>query len=89
MGISNSSIGSENVKLFSSISDATRWKFYITCDGQLFIESKNAVGKSIYSPNSTSGTKLQLEFISSPVTDRTKWIFGIYDRGTKEKIIFL
>lgn len=77
IGVSSTSIGSDNIKLYTSISDSTRWKIYITYDGNLFLEPKNGKGKTIYAPNTTLGTELQLEYISSSVSNRNKWIFEV------------
>lgn len=77
IGISSTSTGSNNIKLYTSVSDNTRWKIYITCDGKLFFEPKNGIGKSLYAPDSVSGTELQLGYLSSSVSNRNKWIFEV------------
>ena len=60
IGISSSATGTNNVKLFSSVSDVSRWKIYRNSNGQILFEPKAAPGKTLYSPDSNSGTLLQL-----------------------------
>jgi hypothetical protein len=76
IGISTYSIGTDNVKLYSTISDDTKWKIY-TINGKLFFEPKNGVGKVLYAPDSISGTELQLEYMSYTISSRNKWIFEV------------
>ncbi len=77
IGISTYSIGTDNVKLYSTISDNTKWKIYTTYNGKLFFEPKNGAGMVLYAPDSVSGTELQLEDMSYTLSDRNKWIFEV------------
>lgn len=77
IGVSNYLVGMDNVKLYSSISDDTKWKIFTTFDGNLFFEPKNGEGMVLYAPDSILGTELQLEYMSYTASNRNKWIFEV------------
>lgn len=74
IGISNTNIETNNIKLYSSVSDAARWKIFSTYDGKLIIEPKTAPGKIMCSPNSTAGQELQLSYLyTNDTSHMNKW----------------
>lgn len=73
MGVENSNIGEDNVKLYSSIGDNTKWKIFVHPDGDLIIEPKNYNGKVLYVPSNSISANLQLEWMSAVVSSRNKW----------------
>ncbi len=73
VGISSTSTGENNIKLYSSVTDSTRWKIYEDSSGEFVLEPKTATGKVLYVPNSSTGTKLQLSNLSASVSGRNKW----------------
>ena len=92
VGISTQSTGEDNIKLYTSISNQTRWKIFADKNGQLIIEPYNAAGKVLYARNSSSGTELRLNLISS-LNSYCRWeeyeykyrytITNYYDQGYK------
>ena len=77
IGISSTLLDEDNIKLYNSITDDTKWKIYTTANGKLFFTPKNANGKVMYAPNNSIGTELQLSWISSSVDKRNEWIFEV------------
>lgn len=73
VGVSETTTGTNNIKLYASISDNTRWKIYAKSSGELFIEPKTAPGKVLYSPNNTEGTELRLAWMGANVSNRNIW----------------
>lgn len=73
LGIADTNIGTDNIHLYPTISDNTRWKIYSKSTGELFLEPKTASGKVLYAPNNTAGYELQLTYISASVSSRNKW----------------
>jgi len=73
VGISTTSTGVDNIKLYSSISDETKWKIYELSSNHVVLEPKKAVGKTLYVPNASTGTELQLSLMSSVVGNRNQW----------------
>lgn len=90
IGISNTSVGSNNIKLYSNISDSTRWKIYQNSAGELLFEPKNAPGRILNAPNNNTAAKLQLAWAVS-IQKNSKWknfehkynytIKNYYDQG--------
>ena len=60
VGVSSSSVGVDNIKLFTSISDSTKWKIYASRSGNILFEPKSASGKVLSSVGLNNGVKLQL-----------------------------
>lgn len=81
VGISNGSTGVDNIKLFSGISDDTKWKIYINTDKEYLIEPKNATGRVVLSPNNNVGTELRLCYLNE-ANSSSKWRFLQRDRNT-------
>lgn len=73
IGISSTATGENNIKLYSGISDNTKWKIFELSSGQLILEPKTAVGKLLYAPNSNTGTVLQLSAMGLTTAIRNKW----------------
>lgn len=78
IGITSTSTNSNNIGLFSTVTDATRWKVYETADGNLLFEPKNAPGKLLYARNNTDGTELQLCWVSQ-TSDKCVWDIAYSD----------
>lgn len=76
VGVSSTSVNTDNVKLYSSISDKTKWKIYAYSTGELLLEPQYAKGTLLYVPNSTEGTELQLAYMSTN-DDKAEWKFEI------------
>lgn len=72
IGISNSSVNENNIKLYKTISDSTLWKIYENYAGEMIFEPKNAVGKILFAPNDNNGTRLQLTWAGS-TNENEKW----------------
>jgi hypothetical protein len=62
VGVSDINIGVDNIKLYASISDATRWSVYQNAAGELVFDPKIAPGRLLYAPNASTGTQLRLAF---------------------------
>lgn len=73
VGVSTVDTNVDNIKLYSAVSDATKWRIYKLSSGQLIIVPKLAVAKVLYSPGWYAGTELQLAAMSSAVSSRTRW----------------
>ncbi len=73
IGVSNAASDVNNIKLYSGISDKTKWKLYRNNAGSLIIEPKTASGNVLYAPDSLSGTRLQLSTLSASVSNRSLW----------------
>lgn len=63
VGITSVSIGTDNIRLFSSIQDSTKWKVYLTALDEFVIEPKNAPGKLLSAVSNEVEDKLQLQFM--------------------------
>lgn len=63
IGISSVSIGSDNIKLYTSIQDSTKWKVYRTALDEIVIEPKNAPGKLLSAVSDEVEDRLQLRFM--------------------------
>lgn len=72
VGAENASIGVDNINLYSSISDKTRWKIYTNYSGELFLIPKSATRLVVYAPNNNNNTELQLDYLGNNNT-RSKW----------------
>lgn len=73
VGISEVSVNVNNIKLYSGISDSTKWKLYQNNAGSMVVEPKNATGKVLYIPNLLNGTQLQLSALGASVSNRNLW----------------
>ncbi|WP_303804440.1 DNRLRE domain-containing protein [Ruminococcus flavefaciens] len=73
VGISTTATGIDNIKLYSSVSDNTKWKIFELSDKHVILEPKTAVGKILYVPNSTIGTELQLSLMGADLSNRNQW----------------
>jgi len=73
VGISSSTTWVDNVKLYASISDSTKWKIYEDSSGYAILEPKTAPGKILYAPSTGVGVELQLTLMSAPVSNRNQW----------------
>ena len=73
MAISSTSVGIDNIVLISNITDYARWKVYKDADNRLYLEPKSCVGKTLYVPNDSMGTELQLVLTSTNKNDRNLW----------------
>lgn len=90
VGIATQFTGENNIKLYTSITNRTRWKIYADKKGQLAFEPYNAEGKVLYARNNSSGTDLRLSLMSS-LNSYCKWddyeykyrysISNYYDQG--------
>jgi len=76
VGISGTNTNVDNIKLFSSISNYTKWKFYKDSSGAVFIEPKSILGRVLYAPNFNNETQLQLSLLSTDVSNRNNWDVG-------------
>ena len=63
LGVTSAAIGTNNIKLFSSISESTKWSIYELQEDILIFEPKTAIGKILIVPNSSTGTKMQLQYL--------------------------
>lgn len=73
VGISTVDTNVDSIKLFSAVSDATKWRIYKQSSGQLIFVPKLAVAKMLYSSGWSAGTELQLAAMSSATSSRTRW----------------
>ena len=60
VGISNANTGVNNIVLLDEISDYSRWNVYVTHANKYIFEPKMALGNSLYAPNNSTGTEMQL-----------------------------
>jgi hypothetical protein len=72
VGVSDINIGVDNIKLYASISDATRWSVYQNAAGELVFDPKIAPGRLLYAPNASTGTQLRLAF-GNVIGSYSKW----------------
>lgn len=72
VGIDSIAIGA-NIKLYSSISDRTRWKLYVKSSGEIFFEPKTAPGRSLSAINSTIGSNLTLKWMTDSLNGLNIW----------------
>lgn len=73
VGISSTSTEENNIKLYSGVTDSTKWAIYAISSGGYILEPKTALGKALYVPNSLTDTELQLSNLSASVSERNKW----------------
>ena len=73
VGISSSTTWVDNVKLYASISDSTKWKIYEDSWGCAILEPKTAPGRILYVPSAGIGVELQLSFMGMSVSNRNQW----------------
>lgn len=78
VGIENTSTGVDNIKLYDTISDATKWTVYITASNNYIFEPKTAKCKALYSRDSSVGVEMRLEWIGSS-GNKAKWNINSYD----------
>ena len=79
VGISSTSTAEDNIKLYSSISDSTRWKIYKNASNALIVIPKSATGKVLCAPDDAVGTKLRLGAIHDLSTpNRSNWMLNKY-----------
>ena len=72
IGISSIAIGS-GIRLYSSISDNTRWKIYVNSNGELFFEPKNAPGRVLSASNNSNNSELVLKWMNDSLDKRNIW----------------
>ncbi len=60
MGIASTTTGVDNIKLYETVSDNTRWKIYTNKAGEFVFVPKTATNKALCAYDSTSGNKLRL-----------------------------
>ncbi|HCG34756.1 MAG TPA: hypothetical protein DER23_00280, partial [Clostridiales bacterium] len=72
VGISNTSLGVDNIKLYASISDSTRWIAYYNSVGEVIFEPKLAPGKILHAPSNSTGVELQLAW-AGWIDNNSKW----------------
>ena len=72
LGISSTSTGTDNIKLYSNTSDNTSWRLFKNAFGELVFEPKTATGKVLFAPGDTNGTKLRLENLGY-INDNCRW----------------
>lgn len=77
VGIYTMNTGEDNIRLFPSISDVTRWNIYITAAGEYIFEPKLALGKSLYAPDDSSGTEMRLAWMGTG-ENNDKWLVYPY-----------
>ncbi len=76
VGISNSNIGEDNIKLFDTISSSTQWNVYVL-SGRYIFEPVLAKGKALYAPDTGTGTEMQLAWIAQMDT-KCRWYLNGY-----------
>ena len=72
VGVSSSIVNTNNIKLYSSVSNSTKWKIYLTHDNELLLEPMSAKGRVLYAPNNDRGADLQLAYLSS-LSAKSSW----------------
>ena len=78
IGITNTNIGENNIQLFDTISDYTKWTIYVTSAGTYILEPKMGKCKALYSPSSSTGIEMQLAWIGLN-GNADKWFIPSYD----------
>lgn len=73
LGISNTAVNQDNVRLYATNSDNTKWKIYASSSGTIMLQPKSAAGKVLFVPDSSTGTELQLTWMSSSVGGNQWW----------------
>ena len=73
IGVESTTTTTDNIKLYSTISDNTKWKIYKSKSEEMVLEPKTAAGKILYAPNNTTGAQLQLINYSYKSSDKDKW----------------
>ena len=64
IGVTGNASGTDNVQLFSTVSDSTRWKVFTKSGGDVLLEPKTAAGMIVWAPNGIADTELQLVRLS-------------------------
>lgn len=74
VGISSTSTVEDNIKLYTSVSDNTRWKIYTNASNALLLVPKTASGRVLCAQNDTVGSNLRLKAIYDVATpNRSLW----------------
>jgi len=73
LGVSTRDVGTNNVELFASVSDKTKWRIYAKSNGELFVESVYSPGCVLSVANTLIGSELQLNYISASASNANKW----------------
>ena len=77
VGVENTNTGENNVRLYNTIDDRTRWNLYVTSDGKFILEPKNALGKALYAPDNFDGTEMRLVWMGAG-GNYEKWQLNAY-----------
>lgn len=78
VGISNTNTGESNIVLSDEITDYTRWNIYVTYNNKYIFEPKMAAEKSLYAPNTSTGSEMQL-IQTSKGGNKEQWALIDYD----------
>lgn len=78
VGISSTNTGVNNIVLSDEITDNTKWKIYVTHNNKYIFEPKTASEGSLYAPNGSTGTEMQL-IQTSKGGNKELWNLIAYD----------
>lgn len=79
VGIANKTESVDNIKLYSSITDSTKWKIYELSPGVYVFEPKTAIGKILCTSSNATGARLRLAQMGTDDANRTRW--NILNKG--------
>ena len=72
VGVENANVGQNNVQLYDTESEKTKWILHVASDGKYILEPKSALGKALYAPDSATGTEMQLAWLGTG-GDNIRW----------------
>ena len=78
VGISNTNIGVNNIILDNEINDYTKWNIYVSYNNKYIFVPKMATEKSLYAPNTSTGSEMQL-IETSNGGNKEQWSLLNYD----------
>ena len=73
VGVADASTGTNNIKLYSSISNSTKWKIFEFGSDYVVLEPKTAPGKLLCAPSAGTGVELQLSLMGASMPSTNQW----------------
>ena len=96
VGVASGEVNENNIKLYSSVSTNTKWKIYLSDNGQILLEPMVAKGRILCAPNTNDGSELKLAYMSDSDTENIweayayEYSYGVdhyYDQGFSVRVL--
>ncbi len=77
IGVANTNVAENNIKLYNGIENKTKWQIFCLQDGKMIFAPKTDQTKALYATSDICGSELRLVKLAAPVSDRDKWRFNV------------